>query len=82
MVYGVVRLGDLTSLQVSPRCKNFSSLVLCNISLIEEFRVYFGAGQGAHDEHSRSYVRNEQRWPASKEAEIVDRNLCYRALVL
>ena len=82
MVYGVVRLGDLTSLQVSPRCKNFSSLVLCNISLIEEFRVYFDPDRGARREHSRSYVTAEQRRTGPKDAEIVDRNLCYRALVL
>ncbi|MCO6488530.1 MAG: hypothetical protein J5I98_08950, partial [Phaeodactylibacter sp.] len=58
-----------------------TSLVLCNISLIEEFRVFFFRHQGATTAHSRSYGREEQRRGREKEAEIVDRNLCYRALV-
>jgi hypothetical protein len=55
-------------------------LVLCNISLIEEFRVYFGPDRGARREHSRGSVTDEQRRAGPKEAVIIDMNLCYRAL--
>lgn len=57
-------------------------LVLCSISLIEEFRGYFFQPLGATTAHSLSYGRAEERQGEEKEAEIVNRNLADRALVL
>ena len=53
--------------------------VLCNISLIEEFRGYSGPDQGASKEHSRGAVTEAQRRAGPEEAEMIDRNLRYRA---